>query len=774
MLQKSWRYYRKNKKSIRKWFFLFVFIWYLFSLPEKPFDENYSTVLISSEHELLGAHIASDGQWRFPPSGSTPYKLRVCITRFEDKQFRTHIGFSTKGIFRALKLNISSGEIKSGGSTITQQVVRLMRRNPPRTYLEKIHELILATRVELHYTKDEILNMYSAHAPFGNNVVGIEAASWRYFGRNPEKLSWAESATLAVLPNAPGLIYPGKNHDRLLAKRNRLLKDLFENEFIDKITYLTAIEETLPDKPLPLPQKAPHLLQRCMKYEIEQRIESTLVSEYQDMANEELNNYIANLDEQGIRNGSILISSVETGEVLAYVANIESEDEWYSADVDCIQAARSPGSVLKPLLYMKAMEQGIITPEQLLPDVPSKFGDFNPNNFSRQYQGAISANKALCKSLNIPMVYLLREYGLSKFHNDLKRLGFHKMNKNAQHYGLSLILGGGEASSWEINSCYNALAASTLNKPPVQLHFNQKVGGKKIVPHENTACVYSMFNALTEVSRPDEDNNWKAFESAEKIAWKTGTSFGFRDALAVGITPKFVVSIWVGNANGEGQPGLTGVKVAAPLLFSIFRKLSKSNQWFHPPKSQLVEAELCTLSGNIASRFCEKTKVQWIPRNCLGAAACSFHQIIHTNTDESFRVNSSILSPNEMKHLSWFILPPLMEKYYKASHPEYTSPPPFDPRCVGNLEKQMGFIYPKPNTQIHIPKEINGLRGKTVFEVSHRNSNSMLFWHLDDVFLGTTNEIHQMGILTNKGIHTITVVDEQGRTISEQFEVVSK
>src|SRR6218665_825144 len=361
-----WSFYKDNKSVFHKWFVLFLLHWYIFSLPEKPFDENYSTVLISSEGELLGAHISNDGQWRFPPSNSPPYKLRVCITRFEDKQFRTHIGFSTKGILRALKLNVSSGEIKSGGSTITQQVVRLMRKNPPRTYFEKVSELIAATRIELHYSKDEIMNMYSAHAPFGNNVVGIEAAAWRYFGRSPENLSWAESATLAVLPNAPGLIYPGKNHERLLTKRNRLLKDLFENKFIDKLTYLTSLEETLPDKPLPLPQKAPHLLQRCIKYEKEKRIQSTLVSEYQDVANEELNNHISNLEEQGIRNGSILITSVETGEVLAYVANIESEDETQAADVDCIRAARSPGSVLKPLLYMKAMEQGIITPQQLL------------------------------------------------------------------------------------------------------------------------------------------------------------------------------------------------------------------------------------------------------------------------------------------------------------------------------------------------------------------------------------------------------------------------
>jgi penicillin-binding protein 1C len=423
---------------------------------------------------------------------------------------------------------------------------------------------------------------------------------------------------------------------------------------------------------------------------------------------------------------------------------------------------------------MKAMEQGIITPQQLLPDVPSKFGNFSPNNFSRQYQGAIPANKALCKSLNIPMVYLLREYGLSKFHNDLKRFGFHKMNKNAQHYGLSLILGGGEASSWEINSCFNLLASSTLNFEPKELHFLKNKQPKKFPKYENTACAYSMFNALTEVSRPDEDNNWKAFESAEKIAWKTGTSFGFRDAWAVGITPKFVVSVWVGNADGEGQAGLTGVKAAAPLLFSVFRKLQKSGNWFDPPKKQMVHGEVCAESGNIASRFCPKKTAQLLPRNTLNASACPYHQMIHTNKDKTYRVNSKIMSPNEMTHLSWFILPPLMETYYKASHPEYVPPPNFDPRCFGNSERQMSFIYPKPNTIIHIPKEIDGKQGKSIFEVSHRNQGSTLFWHLDDIFLGTTTEIHQMGIVASRGIHCITVVDQQGNALREDFEVVSE
>jgi len=766
--------YRQNRSVIRRLAFGIFMIWYICVLPEKPFDDPYSNVLLSRNGKLLGAHIASDGQWRFPPSNHTPYKLRVCIIRFEDKNFRNHFGFSITGIGRALLQNLSSGEVRSGGSTITQQVVRIMRKNPPRTYTEKLYEIIIATRMEWSYSKDEILNMYTAHAPFGNNVIGIEAAAWRYFGRTPDELSWAESATLAVLPNAPGLIYPGKNHHSLKRKRNRLLKELYSEGIIDKLSYQLALEEPLPDKPLPLPREAPHLLQLCISKESQQRFVSTIDESLQEMVNQELNQYMIELQDRGIYNGSVLISSSKTGEILAYVGNTFSEEEEFSSDVDCIQAPRSSGSILKPILYAKSMENGFITPEQLLIDVPSRFGNFSPNNFSRQFNGAVPANTALCKSLNVPMVYLLREYGQAKFHNDLKQLGFHHMNKTATHYGLSLILGGGEATNWEINSCYNRFAQQLHHGKSNNLYYRLNKRPKSGYLPMNNGCIYATLNALIEVSRPDEDNNWKAFESSEKIAWKTGTSFGFRDGWAVGVTPEYTVSIWIGNADGEGRPGLTGVKAAAPLLFSIFRKLDRAEHWFRIPEHQMQKTEICSKSGQLPNRFCDDTKWVWVPKSCLVSKPCPYHQLIHTNASGTQRVNSSCEDPANMIHTSWFILPPVVERFYQNNQPTYKPAPRFDPKCAINQPEQfMTFVYPKPGTKLYIPKALDGSRGKVIFEVSHKSAASILYWHIDETFIGTTSSSHQLSIELEKGVHAVTVVDETGLTLSQQFEIMS-
>src|ERR1051325_7935443 len=258
------RYFQNMSRRKKIWLGIsfVLFIWYCFCLPSQLFKDPTSTVLEDKNGALLGAKIADDGQWRFPYDENVPDKFAKSIVEFEDKYFYRHPGFNPVSILRAFYLNIKSGEVKSGGSTLTMQVIRLSRKGQGRTVLEKIIELILATRTEISFSKKEILALYSSNAPFGGNVVGLDAASWRYFGRKPSELSWSEAATLAVLPNAPSLIYPGKNHQRLLKKRNRLLVSLWKSGEMASVSCLLAQSEPLPEKPFPLPQLAPHLLDR--------------------------------------------------------------------------------------------------------------------------------------------------------------------------------------------------------------------------------------------------------------------------------------------------------------------------------------------------------------------------------------------------------------------------------------------------------------------------------------------------------------------------------
>ena len=768
---------QRLKRKVSFFLFWIFLVWYADCLPRPLFSDSTSTVLVDRDGNLLGAHISLDEQWRFQPVDSVPKKFETCIIAFEDRNFYRHLGVSVKGISRAILQNFKKGERVSGGSTLTMQVIRLIRKNPKRSYSEKMLEMFLATRLEITHSKKEILALYASHAPFGNNVVGIEAASWRFFNRPSHQLSWAESATLAVLPNAPGLIYPGKNHDRLLHKRNRLLLYLHETEQIDSDTYALALNEPLPSKPVPLPRIAPHLLQRFIAQgQRGKTIHSTIDGNIQRRMNQLLEDHISNLRMNDIYNGALMITSIETGEVIAYIGNVEKSGREHASFVNCIEAPRSSGSILKPILYMKALEAGTITPETLLLDVPSKFGGFSPKNFAGNFDGLVPADQALSRSLNIPMVHLLNTYGLGKFHRDLNDLGFTSIRRHSGHYGLSLILGGAEVRLSELSHVYTNLARNLRGLPSVKLSETIDSEKKTLNGAESTAnigAIFETFDAMTELKRPDEDNQWKIFSSSQKIAWKTGTSFGFRDAWSVGITPKYVVSVWIGNADGEGRPGLTGINAAAPLLFDAFRMLTSSEKWFELPRSEMSRIDLCTESGQRANINCPKVRSKLVPSSCLQAQGCHYHSVIHLHKTTGERVTLDCASPMEIAHQSWFILPASIEYFYQKSHPDHSGLPPFSKTCGTTGEAtSLHIAYPKPKQKIFLPADLNEEQRRVVFEAVHQEVDGILFWHLDELYIGQTNQIHQVSFQPSIGKHVLTITTEQGEKKSVQFEIL--
>lgn len=763
--------------------YLFIFstllflIWFYFALPTPLFSDGTSTVVIDKNEQLLGARIAPDEQWRFAPSDSVPIRFEKCILAFEDRKFYSHLGVSISAIARAIYQNISLGTRVSGASTISMQTIRLMRKNPPRTIREKCLEMILALRLELAHSKKEILNFYCSNAPFGSNVVGLETASWRYFNRPSHRLSWAESATLAVLPNAPGLIFPGRNDAALRKKRDGLLRYLFDQKEMDSTTYSLALLEPLPNRPLPLTNSTPHLLAQLSK---EGRNGSTscvsVDKNVQEIVQKEVALHMEKLAENKIFNAAVVVAHVKTGEVISYVGNNPLATNEQAKHVDCVKAKRSTGSILKPLLYAKAMDEGLITPKSLLIDVPSKFGSFAPKNFANQFSGLIPANEAVSRSLNIPMVHLLRQYGVTKFHSDLKDLGMNSLNKPASHYGLSLILGGAETSLFEITSIYLDLAQQLQGLPSQALHFQKLAIQKQHYQRENTiqqTSLFSMFEAMLDVQRPDEDNLWQLFSSSKKIAWKTGTSFGFRDAWAIGVTPDFVVSVWIGNANGEGRPGLTGIKAAAPLLFSIFNLLPDSKEWFALPSTSKA-LKICTQSGEKASENCLSTETVYINGAQNSHAICPYHKTIHLNQSETERVFADCYPFDKIKPVSWFILPPHLEKYYQEHHPEYQSPPAFSKNCMNDKnENALVILYPKHNQSLVLPKDFNERENPFVLEAATQRKNTKLYWHINGEYLGETKDIHQLQTRLPEGKHQLTIMDELGARRTHVFTVGS-
>ena len=742
---------------------------YIFCLPRHLFHVPYSTVVTDRNEELLGARIASDGQWRFPPRNTTPEKIKECLITFEDKHFYHHWGVNPFAIGRAFYQNVKNKRIVSGGSTLTMQTIRLAR-NESRTFREKLIEMIWATRLEFRASKEEILSMYISHAPFGGNVVGLDAAAWRYFGHSADDLSWAESAMLAVLPNAPAMIHLSKGRKTLLDKRNRLLKQLLEKKTIDSSTYELAISEPLPDEPHPLPHIAPYLVSRFYQERNGEYSRSTINKGIQTQVEDLAERWSNEFGRSDIRNLAILVIDIPSNQVVAYCGNVHFDRKQGGNQVDVIQAPRSTGSILKPFLYYAMLQEGSLLPDMLLPDVPVNINGFTPQNFSMQFEGAVPASEALARSLNIPAVTMLQRYGVPKFHSFLQQIGLKTINRSSSHYGLSLILGGAEATLWDVTNAYAMMGRSLLQLP--QRSCSLLLPTSRITESTDPfqpGAVWQTFDALKEVNRPEEID-WKSIPSMQTIAWKTGTSYGFRDAWAVGVTPRYAVGVWVGNATGEGKPGLVGAQTAGPVLFDIFNLLPSSS-WFTRPVGIFVEAEVCRKSGHLKGRFCDETDTLLVLPAGLRTEACPYHHLVTLSADESQRIYENCANTEPTLRKSWFTLPPVWEWYYKQHHPEYKPLPPFKAGCGEDTFQPMQFIYPPMNARIKLPKQLDGSKGFLTVELAHNNPNATVFWHLDEPYQAQTQDFHKISLQPAAGKHSLTAVDGEGNTISTTFFV---
>ena len=720
-------------------------------IPVPKFDKPYSTVLTARNGELLGAKIADDGQWRFPATNNYSQKYVDCLLEYEDRWFYYHPGFNPVSFVKALIDNIKAGEVVRGGSTISMQVVRLSRDNPPRTYGEKMLEVILALRLELRYSKKEILDLYAANAPFGGNVVGIDAAAWRYFHTTPDELSWAEAATLAVLPNAPSLIHPGRSREVLKQKRDALLQRMLPEEEAE-----LAMMEDIPERPFEIPMMAYHYLAEQDKRHHGEHINTTIDANLQQSVTDIMKRHHELNVLNSIDNAAVYVIDYLNDEVIVYVGNNWDADD--ARMVDMVQAQRSTGSILKPFLFAAMLDEGTLLPQMVLPDVPMSLSGFTPKNYSGEYWGAVTADKALQNSLNAPFVHLLREYGQQRFHSLLRQLGLRGIVFDAEHYGLSLIVGGAEASLYDITNAYARMGRKLAS------HVNESYDvmvDEDIVPFSAEA-IAETFHVMLGLTRPVSQAGWGGFASSRKVAWKTGTSYGFKDAWAVGVTDRYAVGVWVGNADGEGRPGLTGVGAAAPLMFDVIGRLN--DDYTYPANtSESIEIEVCAESGYPKSEYCQNTKKIRVVDVENQTGVCPYHKKVFLDESRQYRVKPDCYAVDQKNYEIFYVLPPVMEWFYKKHSPLFRPLPAFYPGCgATHPDDVMAFVYPKDDARITIPIGIRGDRQQVVFEIAHRNPQKTIFWTLNDMFLGQTRLNHQMPIDVERGTYTLRCVDEDG------------
>jgi len=724
----------------------------------------YSYALYDKDGMLIGATVAADGQWRFAP-GAVPQKFEKSIITFEDKRFYTHPGIDFSAVIRAIALNTKFHRVVSGGSTITMQTARILEHNKKRTLTQKINEALLSLLLEFRYNKKDILELYSANAPFGGNVIGLEAASWRYFNRPPASLTWAESATLAVLPNQPSLVYPGANKEILLAKRNKLLAKLYESHSFSRETYELSLEEPLPDKPYQLPETAPHYFAYMKRQSnASNKIYSTINAALQKNASQILERWSLQFSNRGIQNAAAIIIDTKTEAVLAYCGNTGFEGRnSRTRDVDLIQSQRSSGSLLKPFLFAALLDNGSLLPDQLVVDIPTRIGSYKPDNNVPIYRGVVPASEALSRSLNIPAVRELREYGIAAFLDYLKQCGFSTLTRNADEYGLPLILGGGEITLYEATRAYSRLMKKACGE---QCNFPASSG-----------AAYLTLDALQKGIRPDDEALWESFANAKKIAWKTGTSSGYRDAWAIGTTAEYTIGVWIGNAEGQGSPDLKSISTAAPVLFDLFTILPKTH-WPEPPYEDLVLEKVCVDSGFSAGANCEKTKNILRPAHSPEPKMCPYCKLLSLTPDGKYQATVEDLSDSRyagkmplMK--KYFILPPAVEHWYAKRALNYHKVPKRIPGHNSTDSNELAIVFPEQNSSVVIPIEINGSLGSMVMQAADRDSYATLYWDIDGEYLGETTDIHEMSAQPSPGEHVLTVTDSHGNRRVRTFTVLS-
>lgn len=746
-------------------------------VPRPLFSTPTSTVITDSQGALIGARISTDEQWRFPASDSISVKLEQCIVAFEDQRFYYHLGIDPIAIVRAVIHNARRGHVAEGGSTVTMQVARMARGNRSRNLWQKMVEALWAIDLELTHSKRDILRLYASNAPFGGNTVGIDAAAWRYFGRSAGNLSWAENATLAVLPNSPSLIHLSRNRDALKQKRDGLLQKLMERKVISPEEYSLAISEPLPQAPLPIPNQAPHLLARLARNHAGERVQSTIDLTLQNLAQDVADRYSARYKANYINDLAIVVADVETGNVLAYVGN--SSQPTATSQVDNVLGERSTGSLLKPFLYAAMMSSGEISPKMLFADTPLNLNGFTPMNFSKTYRGVVPADEAVTRSLNVPLVRMLSEYGTGRFMTILRWLGMTTLRFDEDHYGASIILGGAEGTLWDMTGMYASLSRtlshyerydhqySSQDIHPLRLTAEAAAEPKLTTDTRLTAAsIWYAYEAMSALNRPEEEADWQNFSTMKRVAWKTGTSWGSRDAWAIGSTSRYVVGVWVGNSTGEGRAGLTGVGFAAPVMFDIFTLLDGS-AWFDQPYEDMTEAKICKQSGHLASAICDEVEVQEIPRTCIAAPPCPYCRLVHLSADGAWQVNSSGEPVNQIHTEARFVLPPVQEYYFASHTASYQPLPPLRPDCQTESREQFSIIMPEHNSTVILPRNFGGKPEKLVMRAACRDAEATLFWHLDENYIGQTHGTHQMAYLPSVGQHSLTLVDGHGnrRTI---------
>jgi penicillin-binding protein 1C len=608
----------------------------------------------------------------------------------------------------------------------------------------------------------------------GGNIVGILAASYRYLGKPVTELTWAEAALFVVLPNAPGAVNVHRDRPLLLKKRNGLLRKLHEEGLIDRTTLDTACREPLPDAVSSLPFEAPHLTRMVMNAGGGQkRIVTTLDLDVQRTVSDAANRHRVLLENQGISNLAVIVVETRTGKVRAYVGSHDYHDADNGGKVDGVQAYRSTGSLLKPLLIAKSLDRGPYTIRSKIRDVPTFYGTFAPQNASKKFHGLVELDDVLIQSLNVPSARLLNAYGVGDFYDFLVEGGLQGLFRGSNGYGLTLILGGAEASLFELTQLYLSLAHLGIFTPILTTEtgqVNDPSSSKKRLFSEGAA--WCVIQTLSRLARPGVEYYWEHFDDRVRVAWKTGTSYGQKDGWAIGVNRQWTIGVWAGNFTGEGNAALTGAKSAAPLLFALFNRLTQGGEprWFEEPLHDLKEATTCRASGYPAGPNCPETIVVKTPRRAQVPGTCPFHRAYLVDAKTGKSTCSLCWNGLETTWVSRFVVPPAVKEILTKNGLPVDSVPLHTAHCPNfRDDNRIELVYPIDGIRILVPRDFDGRHEKIVFSAKHQRPSTHLFWYLNGSLIAETVNEHTHPVELEPGAYNLTVQDEEGFTRGIRF-----
>ncbi len=738
----------KNALKIFSFLLLFflAYVFYVYFSFDKntlldDFKSRYSKILYDKNGEILSVFLNDEEQWHIK-STDIPKRLKIAVINYEDRKFYSHFGVDFLALMRAFVNNFNSTQ-RSGASTISMQTIKLWDKKD-RTYFNKFNEIIQSFALENAFSKDEILKLYLSNAPYGGNLVGYEAAILFYFDKNPKDLTWAQAALLAILPNQPGLINLEKNKTKLLNKRNKLLAKLYERKLINKDIYELSLKEPLPNFK-PRKNIAPHLALRLLNDD-NKEIFSSIDKKIQLKIEKKAKEFSYTLQQKGIQNLAIILADTKTRKVLAYVGSQDFYDMVNLGQINGNTAKRSVGSTLKPFLYALSIDEGIVAPESILLDVPTFFSNFNPQNANKKYYGIISAREALQRSLNVPFVSLLQDYGYEKFFYKLKTfLNFE--DENYKRYGLSLILGTKELSLEDLVKLYLGLAnyGELAN-----LSFIRDENLSGVTRMFSKGSAYLTLEAMKELQRVGLEN----YNKEKIISWKTGTSYGRKDAWAIGATPKYTLGVWVGNFNGEANANLYGVSIAGDLLFEILGLLDEVDLEF-APSDDLMTIKLDSISKY---RYDENLNTSYIhtlyPKEANILRTSPFLKKVYEYQGKE--LDSKDIHFKDAKAFIKLDLPAYALHFFQQRNFKFSS------------KKGVNIIYPKDNLKLILARDLNGMKG-LVAKVANLN-NEKLFWYLNQKLIYEGNENTQ-NLNLKEGKYQLFIISQSGEQDTVWFEI---